>query len=62
MLGEISSAQPVIVVGKDNSVYLKKTRVEANQLILISINKNFDEFKMPLDDVLELWLVETKLK
>lgn len=62
LLADVKASQPVVVVGKDNSVYLKTIKIEKDQLILISINKDYEDFPLPLDDVLEIWLVEEKLK
>ncbi len=61
-LNKIRPSDPIIVVGKDNSVYLKHVIIEGNLLILKSINPEHDDFSLPLDDVLEVWLVETKIK
>jgi SOS-response transcriptional repressor LexA len=58
----VSERQPLIVVGRDNSIFLKNIKREGSMLELISLNSEYKPFKMPLRDVVEFWLVESKIK
>lgn len=58
----ITDWQPFVVVGTNNSIYLKRIKKIGSKLKMISINPNFPEFEYPLRDVAEIWLVESKIK
>jgi SOS-response transcriptional repressor LexA len=61
-LENVSERQPVVVVGTDNSLFLKNIRKNGSALELMSLNEEFETFELPLREVSELWLVETKTK
>lgn len=60
-LKSITERQPVVVVGIDNSVFLKRVKKSGNEIELHSLNPNYKPFKMQLDEVFEIWVVEDKV-
>lgn len=60
-LKSITERQAVVVVGIDNSVFLKRVRKVGNNLELISINPNYKPFTIPINEVFEIWVVEDKV-
>lgn len=61
-INNVTERQPVIVVGKDNSIFLKKVNKQGSNLNLISLNPDYPSFKIPLREIAEIWLVESKIK
>lgn len=61
-LSAVTERQPVVVVGTDNSIFLKKVKKAGEDLELISLNPKYQPFKIPLDEILEIWVVEAKIK
>ena len=61
-INNLTERQPVIVVGKDNSIFLKKVKKSGNNLDLISLNPEYSTFQIPLKDIGEIWLVDSKIK
>lgn len=62
-LGSINEKQTVVVVTKDNNIFIKSIRkigraIELNPIVVI----NEKSFSIPLRDVLEIWVVESKIK
>lgn len=58
----ISERQPVVIVTTDNSIFVKNIRKKRSVLELVSMNSEFETFELPLREIAELWLVETKVK
>lgn len=58
----ISERQTIVVVTTDNSIFLKNVRKVGSELELISLNTDFEPFKIPTRDIAELWFVESKTK
>ena len=60
-LKSITERQAVVVVGVDNSVFLKRVKRLGNEIELNSINPDYKPFKMALEEVFEIWVVEDKV-
>ncbi|WP_020568005.1 S24 family peptidase [Neolewinella persica] len=61
VIEEITERQAVIVVCKDNSIFLKNIKKEGSKLWLKSLNPAFEPFQLHLREILEIWAVETKV-
>jgi phage repressor protein C with HTH and peptisase S24 domain len=61
-LANITERQPIVVVAKDNSVFLKKIKKVGNKLEMISLNAEFKTFQISIKEVEEFWKVESKIK
>jgi len=62
VIEDISERQAVIVVCKDNSIFLKNIKKSGGSLELISLNPKFLPFKIQLREIHEIWKVESKVK
>jgi phage repressor protein C with HTH and peptisase S24 domain len=58
----VTERQPVVVVGTDNSIFLKKVKKVDEDLELISLNPKYQPFRIPMAEILEIWVVESKIK
>lgn len=61
-LSNISERNPVVIVTKDNNIFLKKIKKVETKLDLISLNPEYKTFQIPLDEIVEIWIVESKIK
>jgi phage repressor protein C with HTH and peptisase S24 domain len=61
-ISNISDRQTVVVVTTDNSIFLKKIKKVENELHLISLNPDFKTFPIPIREVYEVWVVDSKIK
>jgi SOS-response transcriptional repressor LexA len=61
-INNVTERQPVVVVGTDNSIFLKRVKRSDNQLDLISLNPEYKTFQIPLREISEIWVVESKIK
>jgi len=62
VVDEVTERQTVVVVAKDDTIFLKKIKKKGSSLELISINPDFPSFDLPLREIAEIWLVDGKLK
>jgi SOS-response transcriptional repressor LexA len=62
VIEDVSEREAVIIVRRDNSIYLKYIKKEGSVLHMISLNPEFEKFDLHLSEVLEIWKVETKVK
>lgn len=60
-LKSITERQAVVVVGIDNSVFLKRVKKVGDKLELTSLNPNYTPFEIPMNEVFEIWIVEDKV-
>lgn len=61
VIEDISERQAVIVVCRDNSIFLKYIKRDDGKLKLLSLNPEFKPFHISLREILEIWVVETKV-
>lgn len=61
-LVNISERQTVVVVTKDNSIFLKRIKKVGSKLDMMSLNTKFKTFQIAINEIAEYWIVESKLK
>ena len=62
LLGRITERQNIVVVDAENNIYVKRIKKLDDSIQLISLNKDFKPFEIPLDEIIEYWKVEDKIK
>lgn len=61
-IDNVSDRQPVVIVGHDNSIFLKKVKKVGSKIQMISINPEFPTFELSLREINEMWVVDSKIK
>lgn len=62
LLGRITERQNIVVVDIENNIYVKRIRKVDDSIELISLNEDYEPFKIPIDEIKEYWKVEDKIK